>query len=108
MEQPAIFSATLGLSHPWHVTGVVIAHEDNRMDIKVDFYQGNCFICPCCGSVRPPHSVQRETWFHRDFFHYTTYLHARVPRASCCGSSLTLERPWAREGSRFSLLQEQP
>lgn len=106
MEQPAIFSATLGLSYPWHVTAVAIDRDGNRLDITVDCYHGNCFICPSCGSVRPPSLLLRETWLHRDFFHYTTFLHARVPHANCCGEKLSLERPWARHGSRFRPVHE--
>ena len=105
MDHPAIFSATLGLSHPWHIVTVTFAREDNRMDISLDFYQGNSFTCPHCGKSRPPCSAEEELWFHEDFFRYPTYLHARVPRIECCHGVVATERPWSRTGSRFARVE---
>ena len=106
MDHPAIFSATLGLSHPWHIVTVTFAREGNRMDISLDFYQGNSFTCPHCGKSRPLSSAVEELWFHEDFFRYPTYLHARVPRIECCRGVMATERPWTRTGSRFARVPE--
>ncbi len=106
MDQPAIFSATLGLSHTWQITAVSFSNEEKRMDITVDFaYCGN-FACPTCGEEVKTCSTENETWFHSNFFRYATYLHARVPHieCSCCGIC-KVERPWSREGSKFTLIQ---
>jgi hypothetical protein len=104
MEHPAIFSATLGLSHPWHIVSVSFAREENRMDIGLDFYLGNLFTCPYCGEQKAPSYSEEEIWFHEDFFRYATYLHARVPRIECCNGIVATERPWSRSGSRFGRL----
>jgi len=106
MDQPAIFSATLGLSHPWQITAVSFSKEEKRLDITVDFSQGGAFTCPTCGKEVKICEAEKETWFHSDFFRYATYLHARVPQieCSCCGMC-KVERPWSREGSKFALLQ---
>jgi|SRR6185369_1463195 len=104
MEQPAIFSATLGLSPPWHITSVSFVHHESRMDIAIDFYEGNLFSCPECGKRSMPCSVENETWFHDNFFRYSAFLHARVPRIECCVGIVAAERPWSRAGSRFSRL----
>lgn len=108
MEHPAIFSATLGLSHPWHVTSVALASDERRLDITVDYAAGS-FPCPHCGSERPWHSSESETWVHGDFFRYLTYLHARVPLVErCpCGTEVPVRRPWSRAGSRFRLVGDQ-
>jgi transposase len=107
MENPAIFSATLGLAYPWQVTAVAFARDENRLEITVDFDHGNHFTCPCCGTAAlAPCGWETETWHHADFFRYSTYLNARVPRVECpCGKVLPVERPWSRAGSRFSRLQ---
>lgn len=106
MENPAIFSATLGLSHPWKVTTVTFSGKENRLDINVDFDFGKHFACPCCGREIIPVEGPKETWHHRDFLHYPTYLHATIPHIECpCGGILAVDRPWSRPGSRFTLLQ---
>jgi len=102
MDYPAIFSATLGLYHPWHIVSVSFGREDRRMDIRLDVFLGNLFTCPCCGKPTPPCGFEEETWFHEDFFGYATYLNARVPQLQCTTGILTADRPWSRAGSRFS------
>ena len=104
MDQPAIFSATLGLSHPWKVIAVSFTKEENRLDITVDYAHGSVFTCPQCGSDGKTCYSETETWYHDDFLRYATYLHARVPRIECCCGISTVDRPWSRPGSKFSLL----
>jgi hypothetical protein len=106
MEHPSIFSATLGLSHPWQVVAVSFAREEKRLDITVDFTPGSDFVCRACGREVTPCCVTEETWYHHDFFNFETYLHARVPQIQCCGcGALPVERPWSRVGSRFAQIQ---
>jgi transposase len=105
MEQSEIFSATLGLSTPWLVTSVSFAAEGNRLDIAVDFARGSIFRFPCCGYERQTGSEDTGTWYHQDYFHRPTYLHARVPRITCCGDVIfPVERPRSRAGSKFALI----
>jgi hypothetical protein len=101
MDHPTIFSATLGLSHPWHIVEVTFAREESRMDIRLDYYLGNLFTCPHCGEAKAPCSAEEETWYHEDFFRYSTYLHVQVPRIECCQGVVATERPWSRAGSKF-------
>jgi len=105
MEQMAIFSATLGLSPPWQVTAASFARESNRLDISIEYAHAPPQDCPICGGKGTCCLAETvlETWYHDDFFHYVTYLHARVPlMACCCGGTFPLERPWSRAGSKFS------
>ena len=103
MEQPAIFSATLGLSYPWKVTEVTFASADNRLDITVDFDPGSQFVCSCCGRILSSSEGEKEIWHHDSFLRYSTFLHARVPRVECeCGHTFPIERPWTRAGSKFA------
>ena len=105
MEQTSIFSATLGLSRLWQITSVTFSPEGKRMDIAIDFMPACSDTCPTCGAEVEGYEPNVETWFHDDFFHHETYLHVRVPRSKCfsCGV-VTVERPWSRAGSRFSLM----
>lgn len=103
MEDYLMFSAVLGLSSPWKVTAVSISNKEKRMDISVDFSRRNTFACPSCGSESTVSHAHRETWHHENFFHFATYLHARVPNVRChsgCGT-LPANVPWERQGSRF-------
>ncbi len=54
------------------------------------------------------YDTEQKTWRHLNFFQHETYIHARVPRVECpdgCGIK-TVEVPWARPRSGFSLLFE--
>ena len=97
-----IFSATLGLFHPWRVISVTFAKEEKRLDIDIDVSRGSTFVCAACGAEMETCEIQNETWYHQDFFSYETYLHARVPLVECCCCGvLPAERPWSRAGSKF-------
>jgi hypothetical protein len=101
MDFPAIYSATLGLHPPWHIVSVSFAREERRMDVRLSVFLGSFFNCPSCGTPRPPCSFDEEVWSHDDFFGYAAYLHASVPRIACCETTVAVERPWCRTGSRF-------
>jgi transposase len=104
MENPEIFSATLGLSHPWHITLVNFSKDEKRLDITIDFAHADTVVCPRCGAEMKCCRAEDEVWFHDNFFRFATYLHARVPQIECdCGIN-PVERPWSREGSRFALI----
>ncbi len=101
MELSHLISATLGLSPPWHIRRVAIADDERRLDIEVTYEAGHDRVCPRCGSTGDNCTAKTETWYHRDFFNYATYLHTAVPHVICCGQRHAVERPWARSGSKF-------
>ncbi|MRR34343.1 transposase family protein [bacterium] len=105
MDHPAVFAATLGLSHTWQIVSLSMEQETSRMDIGIDFVGDCTATCPVCNAQGNFRGSQKETWYHEDFFNYKTFLHVRAPRllCPCCGISL-VERPWSRAGSRFSLI----
>jgi len=109
MSTKSLFAKALGLAAPWEVTEVAFSPEENRLDITIDFRRGSTFTCPVCGTPEAkPYDTREEEWRHLNFFQYTTYLHARVPRVKCpngCGVK-KVEVPWARPGSGFTLLFE--
>ena len=109
MSTESLFAKALGLSNPWKVSKVVFSPEEKRLDITIDFPRGSTFTCPVCGAAgAKPYDSNGEQWHHLNFFQYTTYLHARVPRVKCpqgCGIK-KVEVAWARPGSGFTLLFE--
>lgn len=105
----ALFTQALGLSSPWQVTTVRFSPEARRIDFDVDVEQGTRFACPNCGAADAAlHDQKRRTWRHLDFFQYEAYIHAPVSRVKChtCDKVSQVPVPWARPGSRFTLLFE--
>jgi transposase len=103
-----LFTQALGLVAPWQVKQVDFNREAGRIDFRVTFGSSR-HVCPACGAAAQPfHDRLARSWRHLDFFHYEAYLHAEVPRVACsgCGKVTQIPVPWAREGSRFTLLFE--
>ncbi|MBU1150858.1 MAG: ISL3 family transposase [Proteobacteria bacterium] len=108
MRDTDLFQLALGLRPPWHVVSCGFVLDKHRLDIKIDFPRGSVFACPSCGREGcGAYDTEQRTWRHLNFFQHEAYLTARVPRVSCgdCGIK-TIEVPWARSGSGFTLLFE--
>jgi transposase len=104
VDDKQLFQATLGLKAPWFVSDVKLNKTDKRLDVFIDFERGARFPCPECHSLYELHDTSQRTWRHLNFFEYETYLHARVPRASCPKHGVRqVELPWARPNSGFTL-----
>lgn len=106
MTETALIAATLGLTAPWEIKAITFADTERRMDITIDFYHGGTFRCPRCGAHAHVSESVQEIWHRENFFHYTAYLHVRVPRLACekeCGTSNAV-LPWAKPNSLFTLI----
>jgi transposase len=104
-----LFTQALGLAVPWEVVDVKFSPEQHRIDFHVVCQAGADHACPACGAGGTAvHDWNERSWRHLDFFQYEAYLHAEVPRVKCphCGKVSQVEVPWARPGSRFTLLFE--
>ncbi len=77
-----------------------------EMRIEVDFTEGSCFRYGETESC-PVHDTRTRTWRHLNFFQYRCYVTARVPRIILPdGRVKTVEVPWGRVGSGFTLMME--
>jgi hypothetical protein len=110
MDQPHIFSATLGLFAPWHITAITFSDREKRIDITVETQSGETVSCPLCGADVPPGAAHFETWKHHNFFSHTAFIHIRIPCICCphCNDTHVLPVPWAGEGSNFVRLDDNP
>ena len=107
LDVNSLFTVALGMVNPWEVVQLKLDAEGKRLDIKVDFAPGSTFPCPECGVACKVHDASSHTWRHLNFFQHLTYIEARKPRTDCDRHGvLTIEVPWAREGSNFTLLFE--
>lgn len=123
MDNTALFTAALQLEYPWKVTNVeFLPDEDNpakmTLHITVGFEKGAKFIFFYeDGSIWSDedgnpiectaHDTVDRTWRHLNFFQYETYIHAKMPKVSDGqGHCPTVQAPWARKNSGFTLLFE--
>ena len=105
MDEKKLFQMALNLSDPpWHVTSIDFDQAEGRIDIHIDFRSGSRFLCPECSSECPVHDTIQREWRHLNFFQYRAYIHAREPRIRCPKHGIkTVNVPWARKGSGFTL-----
>lgn len=103
-----LFSRALGLEEPWQVIKIEFSETDQEINIYLDFPLGSRFRCPKCKrkDVRAYDTKERR-WRHLNFFQHRAYLHCPMPRVNCpdCGIK-SVELPWTRSGSGFTLLFE--
>lgn len=108
MRDKDLFQIALGLTDPWLVKNCIFDPEKKQLDIWIDFSRGGEFPCPECGHLGcKAYDTEDITWRHMNFFEHKTYLNARTPRIDCpkCGIKV-VDVPWARKGSRFTILFE--
>jgi transposase len=93
---------------PWKITEVKLDLELHRLDLHLDFPPGTRFPRPSDGQLSPVYDSAPRSWRHLNFFQFECYLHAFVPRidGGAPDGVKTVEVPWARPGSGFTLLME--
>lgn len=106
--QEALFCQALGLSAPWSVDRVALDTQRNRIDLYVG-WNASSAPCPACAAAdQKLHDRRQRSWRHLDFFQFEAFVHCQLPRVACsaCGATTQLSVPWARQGSRFTLMFE--
>jgi transposase len=110
MDSREIFELALNIEEPWYIDNIqMVTSEDKitgRIDIYIDFKRGYKFK-DTNGKETTAYDTDERTWQHLNFFQHKCYIHARVPRIKTENEGIkTLEVPWARQGSGFTLLFE--
>ena len=110
MDTTDIFAKALNLPAPWSISSVEFKPDSSgamELHINLSFPRGSKFACPECGTEASAYDTTPRTWRHLNFFQYKTYIHANLPRVKCGEHGVkTINVPWAREGSGFTLLFE--
>ena len=109
MNSKTLFSMALGLQSPWIVKDVVFSNNEStqsELHLHIGFVPGSHFSdktnTPC-----PVHDTVERQWQHLSFFEHTCFLHCAVPRITTTdGKVRTVEVPWSRHNSGFTLLFE--
>lgn len=105
-----VFTLGLGLSEPWKVVGQALDLEKkpSELRLEVEAERGAQYPCPECEALCKAHDFKEYTWRHLNFFQHHCFIRARVPRVKCPKHGIRrVNVPWARPGSRFTLLFEQ-
>jgi transposase len=109
MNSETLFNMALGLQSPWKVENISFSNdrsEQNELHISIGFESGTRFNDETDTSCPVYDTVERQ-WQHLNFFEHICYLHCAVPRITTSeGKVRTVEVPWARPGSGFTLLFE--
>lgn len=110
MHSRDIISLGLGLESPWEITGQYLDTEKvpHELRLTIAASRGSEFSCPVCGKSCKAHDFKDLTWRHLNFFQHHCYITAPVPRVNCDEHGVKqITVPWARKGSKFTLLFEQ-
>jgi len=105
MNSKEIFQMALQLSEPWYVREIEFKETKTKrleLHIQIEYRKGYVFE-----SDSKVHDTQERTWRHLNFFEHESYLHCKLPRIKTKeGTVKTVQVPWARKGSGFTLLFE--
>lgn len=110
MQEQQVFTLGLGLTPPWKVVSqhLDMDKEPHELSLELAADRGSLFPCPECGKACKAHDFKDLTWRHLNFFQHHCLITASVPRVRCPEHGVKrINVPWAREGSRFTLLFEQ-
>jgi len=100
----------LGLQQPWEITGQILdtGKTPHELRLIIGAKRGAKYPCPVCGKLCSAHDFKEMTWRHLNFFQHHCYITAKVPRINCPEHGVKrVNIPWARKGSRFTMLFEQ-
>lgn len=109
MNSETLFSMALGLQPPWQVKDVTFSTDElarSELHLHIDFVTGSRFLDDA-NNLCPVHDTVERQWQHLSFFEHTCYLHCAAVRITTTdGKVRTVDVPWARPGSGFTLLFE--
>jgi len=103
-----IFNIALGLQEPWFVNSISFEDqgEEKVLNIELSFKKGSKFK-GTDGESYTAHDTVERTWQHLNFFQHKCFIKAKVPKLKQNNGEVpTVQVPWARKGSGFTLLFE--
>lgn len=109
MQTNVLFTQLLNLHAPFSVASVDYQDEKSPSKKSVHIH----LAVDTTASCRPENSIikdyEERTWRHLNLFQYPCYIHCRVPKYQdkTSGKVKTLDVPWAKPGSGFTLLFEE-
>lgn len=104
-----MFAQSIGLKEPWYIERAEFSEEKREVHIYVKTRKTSKYPCSECGELceRYDDEEDERIWRHGDVVFFPCYVHCRRPRTKCKKHGVhVVEAPWARKGSRYTLLFE--
>ena len=111
MNSEQLFAAALGLPSPWNIKEVKLIESETKdknkeLHIYIEYQKGSLFP-DHTGQLCKIYDSANRIWRHLNFFQHKCFIHCKLPRIKGSdGKVKTIEVPWARAGSGFTLLFE--
>jgi transposase len=110
MNSEQLFALALGLEKPWVIEKLSLTKTEGsvtgQLDIFINFERGAKFKDEN-GDYNPVYDSSERLWQHLNFFQHKCFIHGQVPRTIDKDKKVrTVQVPWARAGSGFTLLFE--
>ena len=104
-----MFAQSIGVKEPWQIKEAKFDEKERAVHIYIAARKTAKYPCPICGEMSPRYDDEEDerVWRHGDVVFFPCYVHCRRPRVNCKKDGIhVVEAPWARKGSRFTLLFE--
>lgn len=104
-----MFAQSIGVKAPWEIREASYKEQERAVHIYVTARKTAKYPCPICGemSTRYDDEEEERVWRHGDVVFFPCYVHCKRPRVKCSKHGIhVVDAPWARKGSRFTLLFE--
>ena len=106
MQDFQLYQQLLGLTEPWHVTGVRLDLKAKEVEVTVAVRE-SIWGCPQCACRMHVHQWESRQWLHLDTCQCRTLIRADVPVVKCPQHGVqTVAVPWAEKYGRFTRLFE--
>jgi len=105
-----MFAQSIGLEEPWRIERAEFEEDSRQVHIYVKANKNAKYPCPECGNLHKRYDDEEDerVWQHGDVVFFPCFVHCRRPRVKCDKGKSThvVTAPWARKGSRYTLLFE--
>lgn len=103
-----MFAQSIGLTDPWKIERAEFDEEKREVHVYVTARKTAKYPCPKCGKMceRYDDEEAERVWRHGDVVFFPCYVHCRRPRIKCGKEIHVVTAPWARPGSRYTMLFE--
>lgn len=108
MRDTELYTALLGIKHPWTVAEVKLDLTVGRVDVFLKDASGVRHPCPTCDKPSSTYDhTEFQVWRHLDTCQCDTYVHARLPRTKCSEHGVhEIKAPWAGPRALLTLRYE--
>lgn len=103
-----MFAQSIGIEEPWKIERAEFDEYKREVHVYVSARKTSKYPCPECGKMceRYDDEENERVWRHGDVVFFPCYIHCRRPRIKCGKEIHVVTAPWARPGSRYTLLFE--